>query len=90
LLRFGIRLGDEASQPATLHQAFRQVAVGTHLIGIHGLSIGHVHAIVVEHFAGLEIALGDGADFGRRTAKRPGGRIAEQNCAGNRAWSFKM
>jgi hypothetical protein len=58
--------------------------------GIHGLPIRHVHAAVVEHLAGFEIALGDGAGFDHGTAERPCGRIAEQNSARNRVRRFEM
>ena len=59
---------------------YRPVA---HLIDVHGLSVGHVHAVVVEYLSRLEIPLGDGTDLHHRTRQRSGYRVAEQTRTGN-------
>ena len=39
-------------RPAAFDQALREVALRRHLVGIDGLSVGHVHAVLIEDFAG--------------------------------------
>ncbi len=72
-------LPDIPLEPAALDKALGQVSLLAHLIGIDGLAICHVHAVVVENLARLEIALGHGADFDHRPSQRLGHRIAEQH-----------
>ena len=63
-------LGDVAHELAALDQALRADSVRAHLVDIHRFAVGHVHAVVVENLAGLQIALGDGADFDHRARQR--------------------
>ena len=65
-------LRDVALEPAAFDQAFGQVLLRAHLVDIHGLAVGHVHAVVVEHLAGLQVALGDRADLDHGAAQRLG------------------
>jgi transposase len=83
-------LGDTSLQPAALHQAFRQISTGTHLVCVHRLPICHVHAIVVEQLTSPEILLGDGADFDDGTVERLGRRVAKQHSPRNRVGCLKM
>jgi len=52
---------------------------GAHLVGVHGLAMGHVHALGIENLACLEIALGD-----RATAPRAQSCSAPQNARDDR------
>ena len=70
-------LGDRAQQPAPLDEALGQVAAGAHLVDVGRLAVGHVHAVLVEHLAGLEVALGDGAHLDDRPAERRREVVAE-------------
>jgi len=36
-------------------ESLGQVPPRAHLLDVHGLAVGHVHAVLVEHFAGLEV-----------------------------------
>ena len=58
------------AESAALDKPLGQVVPGTHLVDVRGLAVGHVHAVLVQHLVGLEITLGDSADFDHRAGER--------------------
>src|SRR5437588_9485519 len=46
---------DVALEFATLDDAFGLGTFCAHFIAIHGLPVGHVHSVIIENFAGLDI-----------------------------------
>src|SRR5437667_6622938 len=72
-------LRDFVPELAALHQPFGKVAAGAHLLRVYRLPVGHVHPVLIEHLAGLEVSLGHGAHLDHWPAKRPGDLVTEQD-----------
>src|SRR5260370_12605087 len=83
-------LGDVVLQLAALDQPFGQIAIRGHLLGIHRLAVGHVHAILIQDLARLEVALGHRAYLHNGPAKRRPQLVTEEDDARNREGRLEM
>src|SRR3989442_16012659 len=72
-------LRDVTPEPAALHEALWKVTLGAHLFRVYRFAVSHVHPVFVEHLAGLEVSLGDGAHLDHRPAERRCDLVAEQH-----------
>ena len=68
----------------------RQISLLAHFIGIYGLTVRHVHAVVVEHFAACQVTFGDGAYLDDRTTNGRRQLVTEKCNTGNRVRRFEM
>src|SRR5437899_788425 len=81
---------DVAFKLATFDEAFREVTLGAHFIGVYGFPVGHIHTVIVENLAGLKIALSYRANLHDGTAKWLGHRVPEQNHTRDGVVDLKM
>src|SRR5437667_4859678 len=72
-------LCDFTRELAALHQPLRKVTLGAHLFRVYRFAVSHVHSVLIEHLAGLEVSLGDGADLDHRPAERRCDLVTEQH-----------
>src|SRR5215475_7596463 len=54
-------LGNISPQLASFDEPFGKISPRPHFVGIYRLAIGHVHSVVVQNLAGLQVTLGDSA-----------------------------
>src|SRR6185503_19721755 len=72
-------LFDVARELATFHKSLGQISLSAHLFRVHGLAIGHIHAIVVENLTRLQVPLGNGTDLNHLTSDGGRERVAEKD-----------
>src|SRR6266704_1949495 len=59
-------------------------------MSVHRLSVSHVHTVIVENLAGLEVAFGYSANLDHGAGERLGDRVAEQDDSGDGVVHLKV